>query len=182
MTAASIIAARMAPKESDSRSCHNCNRKKVKCDKQEPCGACVRTRVKCSFPPSGARVRRSKRTIIAEMSSRISSLEAALARTTAEPTVAHPDSVTTEYVATDATRAAQSANIPQPDGIDGKCRSNVVIQTGSSKQYFDEVLLSRVLGEVSFTSITPMVMAMSADLLTMDAGQQCPACPYDIGG
>ena len=147
----------MAPKESGFRSCHNCNRKKVKCDKQEPCGSCARTRVGCSFPAPGPRVRRSKRTIIAEMSSRISSLEAALARTAAERTVFPPNRDTADYTATDATQAAQSANISQPGGIDGKHRSDIVIQSASSKQYFDEVLLSRVLGEVSFTTITTFV-------------------------
>lgn len=105
------------------------------------------------------------------MSSRISTLEAALARTTAERTVLHPDLDTSDYIVTDITRAAQSANIPQQAGIDGKCRSDVVIQTGSSKQYFDEVLLSRVLGEVSFSTITPTVVIVSGDLLTMDAGE-----------
>jgi hypothetical protein len=88
------------------------------------------------FPPIGPRVRRTKKTIMADMAGRLASLEKTLARVTAE---------------------RQATTIPDifvfdnsESTEDGSERSNddVLLQRGSSSQYFNEILLSRMIGEV----------------------------------
>ena len=38
------------------RSCLECRRRKIKCDRSLPCAYCVRTRIRCAYPPSKASV------------------------------------------------------------------------------------------------------------------------------
>lgn len=125
-----------APERSGTRSCYACRRKKIRCDRNDPCSACVRSAKTCVFPPIGPRVRRTKKTIMADMAGRLASLEKTLARVTAE---------------------RQATTIPDifvfdnsESTEDGSERSNddVLLQRGSSSQYFNEILLSRMIGEV----------------------------------
>lgn len=37
-------------RERNTRSCVECSRRKVRCDRQSPCNNCVRTETPCSFP------------------------------------------------------------------------------------------------------------------------------------
>lgn len=39
------------------RSCHDCNRRKVRCNKESPCDNCVRFGIECTFPPPGRKAR-----------------------------------------------------------------------------------------------------------------------------
>lgn len=59
------------------RSCHECNRRKVRCNKIHPCDHCVRFGVVCAFPPPGRKPRNlPKRTSNkAELVSRLNRLE-----------------------------------------------------------------------------------------------------------
>lgn len=59
------------------RSCHDCNRRKVRCDKSWPCDNCVRLGVECSYPPPGRKPRKiTKRSSNkTELISRLSHLE-----------------------------------------------------------------------------------------------------------
>lgn len=41
------------------RSCYDCNRRKVRCDKTSPCANCVRLGVECQFPPPGRKPRKT---------------------------------------------------------------------------------------------------------------------------
>ena len=43
-------ARRIAPAANEF-SCFNCRRRKTKCDKNQPCRSCVKTRLSCIFPP-----------------------------------------------------------------------------------------------------------------------------------
>lgn len=86
----------------------------------------------------GPRIRRPKKTIIAEMSSRIADLEKTLttqARAGVTAHAAHPP-----VLAADAQGAAgPSSNRSRPD---------IIVQKGSSSQYFNEIILSRAIKEV----------------------------------
>lgn len=59
------------------RSCHECNRRKVRCNKTDPCGNCVRFGVACTFPPPGRKARKPPKSASnkAELISRLSRLE-----------------------------------------------------------------------------------------------------------
>lgn len=123
------------------RSCYSCKRKKIRCDKREPCLPCTRACTPCEYPPLGPRIRRAKRTIIAEMSSRIADLEKTLATARSEETPRQ------------ATPSIESEDIPShlKNALyyGRRSRQDVLIQKGSSSQYFNEIMFSRVIKEVS---------------------------------
>ena len=134
------------------RSCYTCNRNKIRCDRSGPCSSCTRSGKQCSYPPSGSRIRRSKKTIMAEMASRISSLEKSLAKATAEPKTGGSGPRTplpaTETETKNTTFSAQPAREKQSGTLSERSREDVVVQKGSSSQYFNEILFSRVIEEV----------------------------------
>lgn len=59
------------------RSCHDCNRRKVRCNKAFPCENCVRLGVECTFPLPGRKSRKTQQrpSNKAELVSRLSLLE-----------------------------------------------------------------------------------------------------------
>ncbi|KAE8151146.1 fungal-specific transcription factor domain-containing protein [Aspergillus avenaceus] len=60
---------------SGSSSCSTCNRKKVKCDKKQPCGACTKAGVNCTFPEPKRALRKLNRLPISEPLTRLTQLE-----------------------------------------------------------------------------------------------------------
>lgn len=160
-----------------ARSCHSCYRKKIRCDKRRPaCSSCARSGEPCSYPALGPRVRRSKKTMMAEMASRISSLEKSLAQATADAKTEEGEynagdqagggrrrrrrPVSTRTPLLDpADRAPTPSPLPGPPTTDTlvnhsdsggeTSRQDILVQKGSSSQYFNEILVSRVIEEVS---------------------------------
>ncbi|KAL4961319.1 putative C6 transcription factor [Aspergillus stella-maris] len=59
------------------RSCVTCRRRKVRCDKRNPCSNCVKANIECIFPPPGRAPRKVKRPPAenAELLSRLRQLE-----------------------------------------------------------------------------------------------------------
>ena len=141
-----------------SRSCYACNSKKIRCDKGEPCSSCKRSGKPCSYPASGPRVRRSKKTVVAEMASRISILETALAKVKDEQRIGSFGARTNNAKTTAADRSATSASQTHLRKGSRRRQRDVIVQKGSSSQYFNEVLLSRILGEVSHGIINSNLM------------------------
>lgn len=134
------------------RSCSLCNRRKVRCDRREPCAPCTRAGKPCVYPPSGGRVRRPKKTIMADMASRISSLEMSLNRARSS-TTSHASEPRTP-----ASASMHSSPSERPDTVDrrhndGRDRADILVEKGTSSQYFNDILLSRVIGEVCFSGL-----------------------------
>ncbi|KAF2032847.1 hypothetical protein EK21DRAFT_98671 [Setomelanomma holmii] len=57
------------------RSCVTCRRRKVKCDKKQPCSNCVRAKIECIFPGPGRAPRKSRKPADAELLDRLRRLE-----------------------------------------------------------------------------------------------------------
>lgn len=57
------------------RSCVTCRRRKVRCDKREPCSNCVKAHNECVFPPPGRAPRKPRRPHDAELLKRLRRLE-----------------------------------------------------------------------------------------------------------
>jgi hypothetical protein len=57
------------------RSCVTCRKRKVKCDKKNPCSNCVRAKIDCIFPGPGRAPRKSKKPPDAELLERLRRLE-----------------------------------------------------------------------------------------------------------
>ena len=61
-------------KHHEHRSCLACHARKVRCDKKNPCGVCVKRGTECVFP-SGKKPRKRRKDANAELSARINNLE-----------------------------------------------------------------------------------------------------------
>lgn len=57
------------------RSCVTCRRRKVRCNKRDPCSNCVKAGIECVFPGPGRAPRKPRRTPDAELLSRLRRLE-----------------------------------------------------------------------------------------------------------
>ncbi|KIW19358.1 hypothetical protein PV08_03653 [Exophiala spinifera] len=57
------------------RSCITCRRRKVRCNKQDPCANCVRAGIECIFPAPGRAPRKSRKPPDAELLARLKRLE-----------------------------------------------------------------------------------------------------------
>jgi len=57
------------------RSCVTCRKRKVRCDKHEPCSNCVKANIACVFPPPGRAPRKPRRPQDAELLKRLRRLE-----------------------------------------------------------------------------------------------------------
>lgn len=132
------------PSRAIARSCHSCNQKKIRCDKKDPCSACTRARRPCVFPPQGPRIRRTKKTIMADMSSRLSDLEKTLSRARDQPK-SPPVGDATRLATAPPTTKSSSYRSPVMD----TSREDVLVQSGSSSHYFNEVLVARAIRAVS---------------------------------
>lgn len=57
------------------RSCVTCRRRKVKCDKKQPCSNCARAKIECVFPGPGRAPRKSRKPQDGELMERLRRLE-----------------------------------------------------------------------------------------------------------
>lgn len=57
------------------RSCVTCRRRKVKCDKKQPCSNCVRAHIECVFPSPGRAPRKARKPPDGELMERLRKLE-----------------------------------------------------------------------------------------------------------
>lgn len=127
------------------RSCFSCNSKKIRCDRKQPCSTCIRAGRTCEFPPAGPRIRRTRQTIIADMSSRLADLEKNLVKSSESSESSLPPSWG-QPVATSRHQLKNAANsVPQSNN---GSRGDIVVQKGSASQYFNEILISRAMNEV----------------------------------
>lgn len=65
-------------KQLNSRSCVTCRRRKVRCNKRNPCSNCTKAGIECIFPAPGRAPRRPKRPQDAELLSRLRRLESVI--------------------------------------------------------------------------------------------------------
>ncbi|TWU75888.1 hypothetical protein ED733_005773 [Metarhizium rileyi] len=140
------------------RSCATCRRRKVRCDKRYPCTPCYRGAHACSYPPKEPRAPRVRKATIDDVATRISKLEETLTSipvreashsdarlirspisVSASPHARNPLSASS--VARHGTSSAASGS-PQLGG-------EILLEKGSSTNYFNEVLVSRVIGQES---------------------------------
>ncbi|GKT65507.1 fungal specific transcription factor [Colletotrichum tofieldiae] len=135
------------------RSCQLCHRRKIRCDKKQPCSSCVRGGFQCYYPPIGQPVRRVRKTTIADVASRISDLEKTLVAGASQQHQAafrpSPTPGSTSGFISDHCMVANPRPLTEPaSGPHGKVVGDeVLVRKGASSQYFDEVLISRVIEE-----------------------------------
>lgn len=132
------------------RSCILCHRRKIRCDRSSPCSACLRTGVLCCYPVPEQPARKPHKTTIADVASRLAQLERTIVAISNEPQIS-PSNDLNDGLDMSPTAAIDSVAADEAN----PCSSNqeVLLQNGYSSQYFNEVLLSRLLEEVWYQAI-----------------------------
>lgn len=64
-----------SPPRLNPRSCVTCRRRKVRCNKKNPCANCIRAGIECIFPAPGRAPRKSRKPPDAELLARLRRLE-----------------------------------------------------------------------------------------------------------
>ena len=133
------------------RSCTVCHRRKVRCDKRLPCAACVRGKHECKYDDGAGDERpkrRRPRQTIADVASRISSLEKSMVH------VSSPSTNRTIRRTSGSRDADRAENTPltshTTDTRDSNTTNEVLIQNGSTSQYVNESVISRMIEAVGF--------------------------------
>ncbi|QUC22972.1 uncharacterized protein UV8b_07213 [Ustilaginoidea virens] len=131
------------------RSCATCRRRKVRCDKQLPCSPCARGGHDCSYPPKQPRAPRVRKATISDVATRISNLEKTLI--TGLPEHGRVAFKTPPKRAEGGLAPAAPASATGMNPLPGAASppGEILLGKGSSSQYFNEVLVSRVLGHES---------------------------------
>ncbi|ERT01324.1 hypothetical protein HMPREF1624_02568 [Sporothrix schenckii ATCC 58251] len=129
----------IAKTRASPRSCLACKAKKIRCDKAQPCQRCTRAGRSCAYPPPGPRVRRTKGAIMAAMASRLADLEAQLKEKGVPKSIGR---AARNHVPHRQTQIASTRETAAPGHT-----VDVLVERGASTQYFNEVLLARVIGD-----------------------------------
>lgn len=139
------------PRRKPERSCVLCHRRKIRCDRQSPCLACVRARLTCTYPASDKPVRRVRKATIADVASRISDLEKTIvAASIDQGSTARGSLLPHAHAATSVGLPGSMPVSPHasPQESQELPSEEVLIRNGTSSQYFNELLISRVIEEV----------------------------------
>lgn len=121
------------------RSCILCHRRKIRCDKKSPCATCTRTGVLCCYPASEQPVRRPRKSTIADVAERLVRLERTL--------VAISSSDSNTEAETPGEGTTHSVN--DGGGENVSVTEEFLLQNGDTSRYINDLLISRVLEEVS---------------------------------
>lgn len=117
-----------AVEQLNKRSCTRCNQRKVRCDKRNPCNACIKAEVQCNYPgPKRAR-RTLNRPPISELVARLKYLEGEVAQLRSSSGSSH---------STDPTQSPEESNATKPELL--------VRKEGKSRYIGDEASIA--LGE-----------------------------------
>ncbi|KAH7310202.1 hypothetical protein BKA65DRAFT_575639 [Rhexocercosporidium sp. MPI-PUGE-AT-0058] len=125
-----------------NRSCLICHQRKIRCDKKSPCGNCTRAAVLCCFPKAEQPVRRTQKTTISDVSSRLDRLERTIQALVKE-SPGKDDAVSIP------SRNAKDFNIsPVEEEILERAPSEEkLIHGDNSSKYLNESLLSCIMEE-----------------------------------
>ncbi|KAJ5975799.1 hypothetical protein N7481_009506 [Penicillium waksmanii] len=133
------------------RSCVRCHERKVRCDKKAPCGKCIRQGEVCEYPGPRKVKRKSPKTSVTNVVSRLEQLERSIATLAGNSSAAQAKQPRTQWQQQlPRPRAAPISGVP-PALTNGHASSptretnsnyGFLIKDGA---YIDEPLLSRVL-------------------------------------
>lgn len=138
-----------------ARSCVVCHRRKIRCDRQLPCLSCVRARLACTYPAAEPPARRARKATIADVASRISDLEKTIVAASKEPSVSIPNPVPASAPVPATTGLIALTPHDSPALVTEHSSEEVLVRNGSSSQFFNELLISRVIEEVSDMPLFP---------------------------
>lgn len=144
------MASRPRPQSSRNveRSCAVCHRRKVRCDKNLPCSQCTRGGFSCSYPPVREVARRTRKTTINDVATRISEMEKTLETFKSGQATSPQIPLPTPSAA--PALAERPSNPPASDTTEQEQnrREGLLLSKGRVSHYVNEVLFSRVIEQV----------------------------------
>lgn len=100
-----------SPLAPNPRSCITCRRRKVKCDKKQPCSNCARARIECIFPGPGRAPRKSRKPPDAELLERLRRLEGVVQNLNAQVEEHEQEAAERERDQSDSRQGSVSENV-----------------------------------------------------------------------
>lgn len=151
------------------RSCVTCRKRKVKCDKKQPCSNCVRAKIECVFPSPGRAPRKSRKPPDGELMERLRRLEGVVQSLNAqveEEQQTHSNEEGDESrrgSATHCPRGIDSPSVAVDNSVDGlESRfGRLVVDQGRSR-YINNSFWASLNNEVCF-----FTHVVSIDMLTL---------------
>lgn len=139
------------------RSCVRCHERKVRCNKNMPCSACLRSKVPCRYPGPERTKRRSQRQSAANsnLMPRLERLERVIASI---PSKSSPVTTVHSTINDRSASVFGSFSEPVPDKHGAATRGaqlelnpqqGLLLKDGASTRYINELLFSSVLDKVS---------------------------------
>lgn len=161
------------------RSCVTCRKRKVRCDKHEPCGNCVKAHIDCIFPPPGRAPRKPRKPHDAELLKRLRRLESVVDSLGAQ---VDEDGVVHEHDATNHERRSISTDVDHDTGNDRRSSleyglGRLMIKGGRSRYVSNEFWSS--LGEEIHEIRNVLDGATSDDENEQDASKGQESEPYN---
>jgi hypothetical protein len=145
------------------RSCVTCRRRKVKCDKKNPCSNCVRAKIECIFPGPGRAPRKSRKPPDAELLDRLRRLEGVVSSLNAQVEEHEQEaadrekerqSSTTEEPCAYANKGASVAVDNSVEGLENRF-GRLVVEKGRSR-YINNSFWASLNNEVLVADAVPL--------------------------
>jgi hypothetical protein len=141
------------------RSCALCHRRKVRCDKKLPCSTCTRMGVLCCYPSANKPSARKEKATISDIASRLAQLERTIVAISSDVSPRMPKENPHEALAEVSSQMEEKRRLADEHEFSSSemIPAEMLVKQGhgDSGHYVNEVLLSRVLEEV--TSRNPHV-------------------------
>jgi hypothetical protein len=131
------------------RSCITCHNRKIRCDKECPCATCLRNNVICCYPEVEQVRRRPQRTTIIELAQRLARLERTISAMTKGAMTQSLDSKPVLDIAQSNETVLEQSPAP------ASSPEELLVRDGESSRYINEVILSRILDNVS--TVLPLI-------------------------
>lgn len=145
LASVSTITGLSGKRRKTERSCLLCHERKIRCDKKTPCSNCVRGDILCCYPGTERPSRRPPKSTVAEVAARVTRLERTI--TAISNNSFHTQSRNVETSSAVKSPSAE-ADVSETQSV-ADSPEEMLVRDGYSTRYINEVLLSRVLEEVS---------------------------------
>lgn len=121
-----------------TRSCMNCHRRKVRCDKELPCATCVRTQTQCIYPELEKK-KRSKRMPVSAILSRLAQLEKKVS------TMSKTEDEGSRH---GSLSGSKNASPMSPDWRRPLSEADMLLSSGGQTRYFSDAMMASIATDV----------------------------------
>lgn len=147
-------------------SCIRCADRKVRCDRQKPCSACVKQNVDCTYHPSPAPRKRRKRTVDPVLTDRLRYYETLLQEQGIDPNELpnDPKPETHHDSSHGAATVPQEPNMLTPSSVESEPIQSInktqVLQGQGRSKFIDKLVIFRL--EPQIANVDPVICGLGS--------------------